>query len=309
MSANTEKFSRYDLIEFKTAQIVEGFITGLHKSPFHGFSVEFAEHRLYNSGESTKHIDWKLYARTDKVFVKKYEEETNLRCLLVLDTSSSMRFPFDIKPTFEEPNKLSFSIFAAGCISHMLYKQRDAFGLATISNKIDSLSEIKANFAHKQHIFSSLEQMLNEKQEKKNVSTKIDNPLHEIAERIHKRSLIIIFTDLFSTLSSDQELIKALQHLRYNNHEIILFYVYDKEKEVELDFKERPYRFVDAESGEEVKITPSQLKDRYSEAVKEKIANIKAQCNNLQIDFVQADINKGFDQIMLPFLIKRSRLK
>lgn len=308
MSGESENFSRYSSIEFKTNKIVEGFITGLHKSPFHGFSVEFAEHRLYNSGESTRHIDWKLYARTDKIFVKKYEEETNLRCLLVLDTSSSMYFPFGKTISMENPNKLSFSIYAAGCLSHLLYKQRDAFGLTQINERIDSMSEIKTNFAHKQRIFTLLEQLLQSK-ETKNTLTNIDKPLHEIAERIHKRSLIIIFTDLFSTLSSDQELIKALQHLRYNKHEIILFYVYDKEKEVELDFKERPYRFVDAESGEEVKITPSQLKDRYSEAVKEKIANIKAQCNNLQIDFVQADINKGFDQIMLPFLIKRSRLK
>lgn len=308
MSGESENFSRYNSIEFKTNKIVEGFITGLHKSPFHGFSVEFAEHRLYNSGESTRHIDWKLYARTDKIFVKKYEEETNLRCLLVLDTSSSMYFPFGKNISMENPNKLSFSIYAAGCLSHLLYKQRDAFGLAQINERIDSMSEIKTTFAHKQRIFTLLEQLLQSK-ETKNTLTNIDKPLHEIAERIHKRSLIIIFTDLFSTLSSDQELIKALQHLRYNKHEIILFYVYDKEKEVELDFKERPYRFVDAESGEEVKITPSQLKDRYSEAVKEKIANIKAQCNNLQIDFVQADINKGFDQIMLPFLIKRSRLK
>ncbi|MEE0948648.1 MAG: DUF58 domain-containing protein [Bacteroidales bacterium] len=308
MSGESENFSRYSSIEFKTNKIVEGFITGLHKSPFHGFSVEFAEHRLYNSGESTRHIDWKLYARTDKIFVKKYEEETNLRCLLVLDTSSSMYFPFGKYVSMENPNKLSFSIYAAGCLFHLLYKQRDAFGLAQINERIDSMSEIKTNFAHKQRIFTLLEQFLQSK-ETKNTLTNIDKPLHEIAERIHKRSLIIIFTDLFSTLSSDQELIKALQHLRYNKHEIILFYVYDKEKEVELDFKERPYRFVDAESGEEVKITPSQLKDRYSEEVKEKIANIKAQCNNLQIDFVQADINKGFDQIMLPFLIKRSRLK
>lgn len=308
MSGESENFSRYNSIEFKTNKIVEGFITGLHKSPFHGFSVEFAEHRLYNSGESTRHIDWKLYARTDKIFVKKYEEETNLRCLLVLDTSSSMYFPFGKNISMENPNKLSFSIYAAGCLSHLLYKQRDAFGFAQINERIDSMSEIKTNFAHKQRIFTLLEQLLQSK-ETKNTLTNIDKPLHEIAERIHKRSLIIIFTDLFSTLSSDQELIKALQHLRYNKHEIILFYVYDKEKEMELDFKERPYRFVDAESGEEVKITPSQLKDRYSEAVKGKIANIKAQCNNLQIDFVQADINKGFDQIMLPFLIKRSRLK
>lgn len=309
MSANTENFSRYDLIEFKTAKIVEGFITGLHKSPFHGFSVEFAEHRLYNSGESTKHIDWKLYARTDKVFVKKYEEETNLRCLLVLDTSSSMRFPFDITPSFESPNKLSFSLFAAGCISHILYKQRDAFGLARISDKIESLTEIKANFAHKQHIFTSLEQMLNEKQVSKNISTKIDNPLHEIAERIHKRSLIIIFTDLFSNETSNEDLIKSLQHLRYNKHEVILFHVCDKTKEVDFEFKERPYRFIDAESGEEIRINPYQLKDSYSNTIKQRVNQIKTQCNNLQIDFVEADINKGFDQIMLPYLLKRNRLK
>lgn len=308
MIGESENFTRYNSIEFKTDKIVEGFLTGLHKSPFHGFSVEFAEHRLYNSGESTRHIDWKLYAKTDKIFVKKYEEETNLRCLLVLDTSSSMHFPFGKTPTFEQPNKLSFSVFASGCLCHLLHRQRDAFGLAQINDRIDLLSEIKTNFAHKQRTFTILEQLL-ENKESKNALTNIANPLHEIAERTHKRSLIVIFTDLFSTISSDEDLIKSLQHLRYNKHEVILFYVYDESKEVELDFKERPYRFVDAESGEEVKITPSQLKNRYSEKVKEKITNMKHQCNNLQIDFVKADINKGFDQIMLPFLLKRSRLK
>lgn len=308
MLERQEEFSRYDSIDFKTSKAVEGFMTGLHRSPFHGFSVEFAEHRLYNSGESTRHIDWKLFAKTDKLFVKKYEEETNLRCMLVLDTSSSMYFPYDRKADFDNPTKLSFSIYAAGCLCQLLYKQRDAFGLSLVSDSLEFCSETGTSFAHKRHIFTLLEKLLSESPSK-NKTTEISKPLHELAEVLHKRSLVVIFTDLFSTLTSGDELIASLQHLSYNKHEVILFYVCDKAKEVELDYKERPYRFVDVESGEEVKLMPSELKDKYSNDVRTKAEYIRNQCNNMKIDFIEADINKGFDQIMLPYLLKRSRLK
>ncbi len=308
MSDDLEEISRYDSVEFRTSAIVEGFITGLHKSPFHGFSVEFAEHRLYNSGESTRHIDWKLYAKTDKMFVKKYEEETNLRCTLVIDTSSSMFFPNDKKASFSKPNKLSFSVYAAGCLSHLLYKQRDAFALCGVNERIDFLSETKTNFAHRRHVFNLLEQLLS-MQEHKNCLTTLDKPLHELAERLHRRSLVVIFTDLFSTISSTDELIGALQHLRYNKHEVILFHVCDKAKEIDFDYSQRPYRFVDMESGEEIKLTPSQIKEIYSKKVSHNIETIQKQCNNLKIDFVQANINEGFDKVMLPYLLKRNRLK
>ncbi len=308
MSEVLEELSRYESVEFRTSAIVEGFITGLHKSPFHGFSVEFAEHRLYNSGESTRYIDWKLYAKTDRLFVKKYEEETNLRCALVLDTSSSMYFPAERKADFNHPNKLSFSIYAAGCLSHLLYKQRDAFSICSIAERIDLLTEAKTNFAHKRYVFTLLERLL-EQPMQKNRGTSLDKPLHELAERLHRRSLVVVFTDLFSTQSSIEDIIEALQHLRYNKHEVILFHVCDKAMEMQLKYKHRPYRFVDIETSEEIKLNPTQLQDTYQRLVGEKIAAIKTQCNNLRIDFVEADINEGFDRIMLPYLLKRNRLK
>lgn len=283
-------------------------MSGLHKSPFHGFSVEFAEHRLYNQGDSTKHIDWKLYAKSDKLFVKKYEEETNLRCLLVLDISSSMYFPLEKVPTFESPNKLTFSLYASGCLCHLFYKQRDAFGISLADDTIRQLTDIKTSFAHRQAVFTLLEQLLSKKAEY-NRHTNIADALHKIAECVHKRSLIIIFTDLISQSNNAENLIKALQHLRYNKHEVILFHVCDKDKELDLNFDNSPRRFIDIETGEQIKATPLQLKEQYSQKMQELIMQIKTQCNNLQTDFVQADINKGFDSILLPYLLKRSRLK
>lgn len=283
-------------------------MSGLHKSPFHGFSVEFAEHRLYNQGDSTKHIDWKLYAKSDKLFVKKYEEEINLRCLLVLDISSSMYFPLEKVPTFESPNKLTFSLYASGCLCHLFYKQRDAFGISLADDTIRQLTDIKTSFAHRQAVFTLLEQLLSKKAEY-NRHTNIADALHKIAECVHKRSLIIIFTDLISQSNNADNFIKALQHLRYNKHEVILFHVCDKDKELDLNFDNSPRRFIDIETGEQIKATPLQLKEQYSQKMQELIMQIKTQCNNLQTDFVQADINKGFDRILLPYLLKRSRLK
>lgn len=308
MAGEIEQFSRYNSLEFKTRKIVEGFMSGLHKSPFHGFSVEFAEHRLYNQGDSTKHIDWKLYAKSDKLFVKKYEEETNLRCLLVVDTSSSMYFPLGKARTFESPDKLTFSLYASGCLCHLFYKQRDAFGISLVDDTIRQLTDIKTSFAHRQSMFTLLEQLLSKKAEY-NRHTNIAEALHKIAECVHKRSLIIIFTDLMNLVNNSNGFTNALQHLRYNKHEVILFHVCDKDKEIELNFDNSPRRFIDMETGEQIKATPLQLKEHYSQKMQELVTQIKTQCNNLQTDFVQADINKGFDQVLLPYLLKRSRLK
>lgn len=308
MSEDLEKISGYSSIEFKANQVVEGFLTGLHKSPFHGFSVEFADTRAYNTGESTRHIDWKLFARTDKLFVKKYEEETNLRCLLVLDNSSSMCFPLEKKGDFTNPNKLSFSIYACGAIISMLYKQRDAFGISLISNKIDYLSEIKSNFAHKRHVYTLLEQLMDKKTKDFPTDTKIDTIIHQLSEAIHRRSLVIIFTDLLSN-STEDDFIHSLQHLKHNKHEVILFHVIDKQKEEDLVFKNRPYRFIDIETKEEVKMNPTQIQQEYEQTMQDKFNKIHNACNQMQIDFVPCDINKDFSQILLPFFIKRTRMR
>ncbi len=308
MSEELRDKSLYNSIDFKTTQIVEGFMTGFHKSPFHGFSVEFAEHSLYNTGESTKHIDWRLYARTDKLFVKRFEEETNLRAMFVLDSSSSMFFPYKEFSKIEESNKFSFSIYACGVIMQILYKQRDAFGLSFVAENIDYLSPIKTNLAHKQYLFTLLENKIKQDNKLSKI-TCLDKALHSLSEQIHRRSLFIIFTDLFSDSFSAEQLIDSLRHLKHNKHEVILFHVFDGDKEINLDYKQGYYRFIDVENKMELKITIEDIKKQYTQAIKDRLELIKSECNKLRVDFVAADINKGFDQILFPFLIKRSKLK
>lgn len=295
----------YSKLELIARQVVEGFITGLHKSPFHGFSVEFAEHRLYNSGESTKHIDWKLYARTEKLFNKRYEEETNLRCQIVIDTSSSMYYPKIEKE--KEWNKIKFSVYAAAALILLLKKQRDAFGLSLFNESLTTHTPCKSSTNHQKIIFNYLENCLNQTPAKQ--KTNATESLHLIAERIHKRSLVIIFSDMMEDINKNEELLAALQHLKHNKHEVILFYTIDKKHEIDFDFDNRPYQFIDMESGEEVKVNPQEIKAHYQQQIKQFEQSVKESCGRYGIDLIEADINKGFDQIFLPFLVKRNKMK
>ena len=301
---NQRELQSYTHLELMAKQVVEGFITGLHKSPFHGFSVEFAEHRLYNTGESTRHIDWKLYGKTDKLFVKRYEEETNLRCRIVLDVSSSMFFPEKVEKG--KLNKIDFSIYAAAALIELLKKQRDAYGLSTFSDEIEVHTEVRSNVAHKRRVYVELEALLHQKSEGK--KTAALESLHHIAEMIHKRSLVIIFSDMMDNSDKSDELLGALQHLRHNKHEVILFHVVDQEKEINFEFENRPYRFIDMESGTEVKLNPNEVKERYVEEMSKRQKELKLRCAQYGVEFVEADINKGFHQILLPFLSKRKKL-
>ena len=292
----TEQFKGLELIAKK---VVEGFITGLHKSPFHGFSVEFAEHRLYNTGESTRHIDWKLFGRTEKLFIKRYEEETNLRCQVVIDISGSMHFPID-----KVENKLHFSVHAAAALSELLRQQRDAIGLTVFSDHVQSHLNAKSNPAHLKHIFHKLEEVLAEKNTNK--STSAAKVLNEIAEIIHKRSLVFIFSDMFENTENNEMLFSALQHLMYKKHEVVLFHVIDKQKELEFNFENKPYHFIDLESGEEIKLNPNQIKEQYLNSIREFNEKLKIKCGQFKIELVEADINQGFDNILYTYLIKRS---
>lgn len=298
------KFPEIENLELLAKQVVEGFIIGLHKSPFHGFSVEFAEHRLYNPGESTRHLDWKVYARTGKMFVKRYEEETNLRCQLVIDASSSMYFPKEEGKL----NKLQFSVYSAAAIIHLLKRQRDAAGLSIFTDKVFFNSAAKSSTTHHHLLYVQLEKLL--RQSPLNVTTNAAKSLHEIAETTHQRSMIILFSDMFDNMDvqSNDELFSALQHLRYNKHEVILFHVVDKSKELEFAFESRPYKFIDMESGEEVKLHSHEVKDYYIEQMKKFETALKLRCGQFKIDFVEADINQDFRQVLLPFLTKRSKL-
>jgi uncharacterized protein (DUF58 family) len=301
VSINKELIEPFKNLELLAKQVVEGFITGLHKSPFHGFSVEFAEHRLYNKGESTKHIDWKLFARSDKLFIKRYEEETNLRCQLVIDCSTSMNFPLGV-----ENNKLRFSINAAAALCELLKQQRDAYGLTVFNNEIKSHYTAKSSPLHQKIIFNELNNLI----ENKNTLTKTNavSALNQVAEVVHQRSLIIIFSDMFDSADDIEQLFSALQHLKYKKHEVVLFHVVDKSKELEFNFENKPYHFIDLESGEEVKLNPTQVKDEYLNQINTFYNNLKARCGMYKIDFIEADINKGFNEILYTYLVKRAMM-
>ena len=246
-------------LEFFANQVVEGFITGLHKSPYHGFSVEFAEHRLYNSGESTRNIDWKLFARTDKLFVKRFEEETNLRCHLVIDRSSSMQFPYQKKLSSKSPNKIGFSILACAALMNLFKRQRDAVGLSVYSNKVHTHTPARTSIAHHKRLLWELESLALPFNYNMKESTNAIDALHEIADRIHQRSLVILFSDLLDTQEDSEDLFSALQHLKYNKHEVIVFHVIDRSKELNFEFDARLHRFVDLETSEELKVNPIEL--------------------------------------------------
>jgi len=292
-------------LELLAKQVVEGFIIGLHKSPFHGFSVEFAEHRLYNQGESTKNIDWKVYARSDKMFVKRYEEETNLRCQIVIDSSSSMYFPESSK-TSEYANKLGFSSLAAAALMHLLKKQRDAFGLSIFDELIKIHSRCKSSTSHYRLMLTHLDKLI--KNPERNKTTSAAEALHQIADTIHKRSLVVIFSDMFEDSERVEDMFSALQHLKHNKHEVVLFHVVDKSKEIDFEFDNRPYIFIDMETGDQVRLQSNQVKEHYVEQMAKFKEDLKFKCLQYKIDFVEADINEGFKPILQSYLVKRSKM-
>ncbi len=295
--------NQFENLELLAKQVVEGFITGLHKSPFHGFSVEFSEHRLYNTGESTKNIDWKLYGKTDKLFVKRFEEETNLRCRIIIDTSSSMLFPYKDKNI---RSKLAFSVLSAASLIHLFRKQRDAAGLSFFSEDIELHTQAKMSASHSRLLFQHLNRLLNEETElnRKTNSAKL---LHLISEKIHKRSLVIIFSDMFDS-EEPEKLFSALQHLKHNKHEVILFHVTDKKHEIDFQYHNRPYKFVDMETGETLKLNPNEIRNSFTQASEAHIENLKLKCGQYKIDFVEADVNSDFRDVLIPYLIKRRKL-
>ncbi|MEQ9299850.1 MAG: DUF58 domain-containing protein [Cyclobacteriaceae bacterium] len=300
MKLDLNKVKAFGNIELLAKQMVEGFITGLHKSPYHGFSVEFAEHRLYNPGESTRHIDWKVFARTDRLYTKRYEEETNLRCYLILDQSSSMYYPADSKA------KIKFATMAAGALAYLLHKQRDAVGLYTFSTGIDTQTEVKSTSTHIHKLFLELQNVLNS--EAKEQKTNVASTLNEIAQKIHRRSLVIIFSDMFQDREDMTDILVALQHLKHKKHEILMFHITDKKTELDFDFEDRPYEFYDLEEGTKLKVTPSEIKSNYKATMNEYYSELRLKCGMLKIDFIEADVNDDFDTIFSSYLIKRSRM-
>ena len=288
-------------------QVVEGFMIGLHKSPFHGFSVEFAEHRLYNPGESTRNIDWKVFARTDRLFTKRFEEETNLRCQIVIDASSSMYFPEEERKSKDAyVNKLRFSALGAASLMHLLQKQRDAFGLSIFDSAIRQHTRCKSSSSHYRLLLTHLEKLIHDTERQK--TTSAAQALHQIAESIHKRSMVIIFSDMFEQTEQVEDLFSALQHLKHNKHEVVLFHTVDKTLELDFNFENRPYLFVDMETGEEVRLQSNQVKPYYVQQMRTFRDQLRLKCLQYKIDFVEADIRKGFRPILQAYLVRRQKM-
>ncbi|MBO4372040.1 MAG: DUF58 domain-containing protein [Bacteroidales bacterium] len=305
MIARLSDIADLNNLEFVAAHITEGFMTGLHKSPFHGFSAEFNEHRLYNKGESTRHIDWKLYARTDKLFVKRYEEETNLRCYILIDTSPSMRY----KGNGAKFNKLEFSAVCAAALINLLRTQRDAVALTLFDRNINFSCDAKVSTVHSKMLFSTLQKTIEEPSSPiaPETSGSIAQCLHTTAESIHKRSLVLIFSDMFDN-ANEEEVFAGLQHLRHAKHDVVLFHVLNRGAELDFNFENRPYKFVDMETGKTVALNPLDYKETYRRLSSEFCTRLKQHCGMYNMDYVEADIAKTFKEILAPYLLKRAVL-
>ena len=295
----------FENLEFLARQLVDGFITGLHQSPYHGFSVEFSEHRLYNPGDSTRHIDWKVFARTDKLFVKRYEEETNLRAHLLLDVSPSMYYPTP------DHAKLAFSVVAAAALTTLLTRQRDAVGLVTFADAVELQTPVRSTTTHRHALLLALQRLLERlATPAPGRGTDVAGVIHTIAQQIPKRSLVIIFSDMLGRDAAGQAAaLAALQHLRHQHHEVLLFHVLDRATEADFDFAERPYIFEDVETGQEIKLQPSQIRAQYRAAMATFEQELALRCGQLKIDFVPVDVREPFEKVLHAYLVKRGKVR
>lgn len=302
MNLDKSKFN-FSNLNIIANQIVEGFMAGIHKSPFHGYSAEFNEHRLYNKGDNTKFIDWKLYAKTDKLYTKKYEDETNLRCHFILDCSSSMHYPkvenFDSKIS----SKYTFASLSILAIINLLLKQNDAFGLSMFSNQIDFNITEKASYNQLKIITTQIEKHFVERKQSKTTNTL--KSLHYIAENLKRRSLVFIFSDMLQNQIDNNDVLEALRHLKYNKHQVVLFHTTDVDKEINFDFSEFPRRFVDVETQEKIDLYPDLVRDDYKVLAENFKLSLLNKCRQYKIKYVNADINKGFEKILLTYLLEK----
>lgn len=239
------------------------------------------------------------------MFTKKFEEETNLRCQIIIDTSSSMYFPEQRKSN--QLNKLQFSALAAACVMNLLKKQRDAFGLSIFDSDVRIHTKCRSATSHYRLLLTYLDELIRDNKHQKTTST--SKALHQLADNINRRSLVIIFSDMFDNTDNNDDMFAALQHLKYAKHEVILFHVTDKKHELDFEFENRPYLFVDMETGEEIKLQHNQVKELYTNKIQTFQDQLKLKCLQYKIDFVEADINQGFDIILQNYLVKRIKLK
>lgn len=306
IESQIEKISSFQHLELLANQVVEGFISGMHKSPFHGFSAEFSEHKVYNSGESTRHIDWKLFAKTDRLYTKRFEEETNLRCHLIIDNSSSMHYP---KLENDEPffySKIGFSVLASAVLMNLLKKQRDAVGLSVYSDNYEYYAPEKGSDRHHRMLLNKLEALLDRPAAAKNTDTVTF--LHQIAEKMHRRSMIILFTDMFqsgSDAAADAKLFNALQHLKHDKHKVVLFHVIDEKTEISFDFDNAPRKFIDMESGDEVNIFADNVKEAYEKQVQGYFKKLAQTCAQNKIKYIPVGVGANFEKILTTYLVEK----
>ncbi len=288
---NPEFIAKLERFDIRARLIVEGFITGLHKSPFHGFSVEFLEHREYLPGDPIKHIDWKVYGKSDKYFIKKFEEETNLKAYILLDCSKSMAF------TSQKINKLEYAKTLASALSYLMINQQDAVGLLSFSREIHRYIPPRSAKPHLNTIFQEMDALV------AHDITKTSNVLHNLAERIKKRGLIILISDL---LDDAEEIMSGLQHFRHHKHEVVVFHILDTQ---ELNFKyNKKTRFVDMETGEEIVTHPWEIKKPYLEKIKKMRKYFTGKCRNAFIDYVPINTSTNYEKALFAYLIKRQKL-
>lgn len=304
LEGQLQKISSFSHLELLANQIVEGFISGMHKSPFHGFSSEFAEHKVYNPGESTRHIDWKLFARTDRLYTKRYEEETNLRCHIIVDNSSSMHYPKLKQGQQFFENKIGFSVLASAVLMELLKHQRDAVGLSVYSDNYEFYAPEKGSGRHHRMLLNKLEGVLESPGRSK--ATDTTTFLHQIAQKMHRRSMIILFTDMFQP-GNDEALFNALQHLKHNKHKVVLFHIMDKKTEFNFNFDNAPRKFIDLESGEEVNLFAENVKLEYEKRVEAYFKKVEETCMLYRIKYVPVSVDEKFEKILTTYLVEKQK--
>jgi len=282
------EISRLDL---RARQVVEGYVSGLHKSPRKGYSVEFAEHREYVPGDDIRYIDWKLWGRQDRFYIKQYEEETNLRCHLLLDISESMRFGTGPLGKFE------YSATAAAAITYLLLKQRDAVGLRLFDDALRGVVPISGNWQSLHNILTLVDPV------KPKRKTDFSVPLHDFADQAGRRSMIVIFSDLFAPLETIEA---GLKHLRHKRHEVVLFHVLDA-TELTFPFEDNT-RFLGLEELPDLIAEPRSLRDGYLEVLEEFLAKVRRMCAQMRIDYILLSTGDRLDKSLSGFLAARARV-
>lgn len=279
-----------DNLELRARLAVEGFLSGLHRSPHRGFSVEFTDYRHYYQGDDTRHIDWKLYGRSDKLYIKQFEDETNSRCMVLLDTSASMSYASG------EVSKLEYARTLAAAMAYFVVRQRDAVGLMTFSDKVNHILPAQYRQTHLMQILRTLVHL--------DAGEKTDavRPLRDLAANLRSRSFVVLISDL---LEGEEQSIRLLQQMRSMGHEVIVFHVMD-DAELNFPFQEMS-EFVDLESDASLLTAPGAIRQDYLDAVKEYTEKCRRQCQSHGVDYCLLNTSEPLDRALAAYLTRRSR--